>query len=113
MRTSAKPEQTIRPSPSPISPCPHSLPAPADIEVRPLLDAAAQVRNNGHAALRWEDWERYSNRQDRHMKLGGFTGDITYTDIPEILRPYLHWGSHLHVGKGSAFGLGWYELSNQ
>lgn len=60
--------------------------------------------------LTWADWERYSSRQDRRMKLGGFFGSIRYQgDISPFL-PYLRAGQLLHVGKGTSFGLGKYDL---
>jgi CRISPR/Cas system endoribonuclease Cas6 (RAMP superfamily) len=60
--------------------------------------------------LRWVDWERYSNRQQARMRLGGFVGQVTYRgDFTEFL-PYLLLGTYTHVGKGATFGLGEYEI---
>ena len=60
--------------------------------------------------LRWIDWERYSNRQQTRMKLGGFVGQVTYRgDFTEFL-PYLVLGTYTHVGKGATFGLGGYRI---
>jgi len=59
----------------------------------------------------WYDWERYSSRQDRRMKLGGFVGEITYLgDLKDFL-PFLLLGSYIHVGKGATFGLGKYRIA--
>jgi hypothetical protein len=83
---------------------------PSEYEVRPLLDAARDVTTramDGH----WGDWQRYSNRQDVTMKLGGFIGTVEYTQIPADLLPYLVWGEIVHLGKASAFGLGKYSLT--
>ncbi len=61
--------------------------------------------------IRWQDWERYSNRQQTRMKLGGFVGGATFEgELSEYL-PLLRIGEHLHVGKNTSFGLGKYELS--
>jgi hypothetical protein len=61
--------------------------------------------------LRWYDWERYSNRQEVRMRLGGFIGRVTYRgDLAEFL-PYLLLGTYTHVGKGATFGLGRYEVN--
>ncbi len=60
--------------------------------------------------LRWVDWERYSNRQQTRMRLGGFVGQVTYRgDFTEFL-PYLLLGTYTHVGKGATFGLGGYQI---
>jgi hypothetical protein len=82
---------------------------PEDNDVHPLLDAAREVtvtRND----LRWQDWSRYSQRQDRPMQLGGFIGTLECEPIPDALLPMLAWGELLHIGKASAFGLGKYRI---
>jgi CRISPR/Cas system endoribonuclease Cas6 (RAMP superfamily) len=61
--------------------------------------------------LRWIDWERYSNRQQTRMRLGGFVGQVTYRgDFTEFF-PYLLLGTYTHVGKGATFGLGGYRVA--
>jgi CRISPR-associated endoribonuclease Cas6 len=60
--------------------------------------------------LVWKDWERYSQRQDTKLKMGGFLGEITFEgDLAEFM-PYLKLGEYLHIGKGTVFGLGKYEI---
>ncbi|MDZ7262359.1 MAG: CRISPR system precrRNA processing endoribonuclease RAMP protein Cas6, partial [candidate division KSB1 bacterium] len=56
--------------------------------------------------LRWEDWERYSNRQKSKMKLGGFVGDILLEGDLSPFMELLSYSEILHVGKGTTFGLG-------
>ena len=59
--------------------------------------------------LTWCDLERYSHRQDRYMKLGGLVGEVVFEGP---LLPYLSLlklGEYLHIGKGTAFGLGKYR----
>lgn len=56
--------------------------------------------------LRWLDWERYSNRQKRHMLLGGMVGTISYGNVPGDYLPILEAARLLHIGKQSTFGLG-------
>lgn len=61
--------------------------------------------------LRWRDWDRYSNRQGRHMPLGGLVGTVTLQG--EGLRhfwPLLHLGQMLHIGGKATFGLGHYHI---
>ncbi|MDI6756372.1 MAG: CRISPR system precrRNA processing endoribonuclease RAMP protein Cas6, partial [Thermodesulfobacteriota bacterium] len=60
--------------------------------------------------LRWYDWERYSTRQEGKMKLGGFLGTISFTGDLSAFLPYVILGELVHVGKGSSFGLGKYEI---
>ena len=61
-------------------------------------------------SLRWHDWERYSNRQKMRMKLGGLIGAITFSGNLAPFMPYLFLGQYIHVGQGTTFGLGRYEI---
>ncbi|HKQ08167.1 MAG TPA: CRISPR system precrRNA processing endoribonuclease RAMP protein Cas6 [Blastocatellia bacterium] len=81
-----------------------------DLDYKGLIARAASVRIH-QASLSWHDWQRYSNRQETKMKLGGFIGDIEYRGeaIAEFL-PLLVAGEILHVGTGTSFGLGKYEM---
>ena len=59
---------------------------------------------------KWHDWERYSARQDTRMKMGGFIGNISFEgDLGEFM-PFIKTGEIIHVGKGTSFGLGKYEI---
>ena len=60
--------------------------------------------------LRWHDWERYSARQDTRMKMGGFVGEIIFEGDIEPFMDLIRAGEVLHVGKGTGFGLGRYEI---
>lgn len=84
--------------------------APLDVDYRSLLERAARIEQKA-ARLRWHDWERYSNRQQTKMKMGGFTGEVEYagSGLSEFL-PLLAAGELLHVGTGTTFGLGSYAL---
>lgn len=69
---------------------------------------ASQLRNQ--ADLRWYDWARYSNRQQRKMHLGGVLGTWTFHDVfPEFVQ-LLYLGQWLHAGKNTTFGLGKYRI---
>jgi len=74
-----------------------------------LKTQAAQVES--HKSLRWYDWQRYSNRQQQHMHLGGVIGDWELAGLaPEHARA-LQIGQWLHLGKNTTFGLGRYTLT--
>lgn len=75
-----------------------------------LLERAAEVELTVNET-RWHDWERYSGRQDRKMKLGGLVGRVVYRgDLPPF-EPLLALGRWIHVGKSTSFGLGRYEVA--
>lgn len=73
--------------------------------IREAFGVAEQVIVADHR-LQWQDWERYSGRQDAHMKLGGMMGTVSYAGPVGAFLPYLHLGEYIHVGKNTAFGLG-------
>ena len=81
-----------------------------DIDYRDWIEQAKQVQTISTTA-HWQDWQRYSTRQQRHMNLGGITGSITYqaNDLTPFL-PLLILGQLTHVGKGTSFGNGRYQL---
>jgi len=75
-----------------------------------LIGLAQDVREE-NSQLYWYDWERYSSRQGVRMKLGGLKGTITYSGNIEEFLPLIFLGSYIHIGKGTSFGLGKYEIS--
>jgi hypothetical protein len=79
--------------------------AAIDWNFRPYLDQADSVRVTA-ADLRWHDWQRYSNRQERSMTLGGFAGTLEVEGDLAPFAPLLRAAEILHVGKGATFGLG-------
>ena len=84
--------------------------AAIDWTFRPLLDHANSVEIAA-SNLRWHDWERYSNRQQTKMSLGGFVGTLDIAGDLAPLWPLFRTGEILHVGKGATFGLGRFEIS--
>ncbi|MDM8539451.1 CRISPR system precrRNA processing endoribonuclease RAMP protein Cas6 [Desulfococcaceae bacterium HSG9] len=83
----------------------------ADFDFKTLIRKAETVKMI-HSDIRWADQKRYSNRQKKHMLMGGIVGQATYRgDLAEFL-PLLVLGSWVNIGKGTSFGLGSYSLSN-
>jgi len=81
------------------------------IDFKGLIEEAKHVKVQKEN-LRWVDWERYSNRQETKMKMGGFIGSVTFEGDFEPFAPFLLLGQYIHVGKGTSFGLGKYEIMN-
>lgn len=82
-----------------------------NLDFKGLIERSRQVRIQNEK-LSWFDWERYSNRQETKMKMGGFIGSITFRGNLEQFLPYLVLGEYIHVGKGTSFGLGKYRILN-
>ncbi|MCX7926526.1 MAG: CRISPR system precrRNA processing endoribonuclease RAMP protein Cas6 [Candidatus Omnitrophica bacterium] len=76
-----------------------------------LLISVAKNIKIKNENLRWVEWERYSTRQDVRMKLGGFTGRVTYEGTFKLFLPFLILGQFTHIGKNCTFGLGKYVIS--
>ncbi|MDA8241177.1 MAG: CRISPR system precrRNA processing endoribonuclease RAMP protein Cas6 [Nitrospiraceae bacterium] len=83
---------------------------PADVDFKGLIHLAEGVEVK-ERNLQWYDWERYSARQDTRMKMGGFTGSVTFSGNIGPFLSLLKAGEVLHVGKGTSFGLGKYILA--
>jgi hypothetical protein len=75
--------------------------------LRPHADAVQME----HQTLHWQDWTRYSSRQDTLMELGGLLGELRLAG-PGLgaVWPVLDYGQWVHAGKGTSFGLGAYVL---
>jgi len=84
--------------------------AKLELDYRGLITRAAEVETYV-SSLSWSDWERYSNRQQTKMNMGGFTGEVEYSGeaIKEFL-PLIAAGELLHIGAGTSFGLGRFEV---
>ncbi len=78
---------------------------PADWDFREIIRKAESVRVKSRS-LGWHDWERYSARQKTRMKMGGFVGEATFEGDTGPFMDLVRAGEVLHVGKGTAFGLG-------
>jgi len=78
---------------------------PPALDHRAWIAAAGAVETRSEA-LQWCDRERYSTRQRAAMRLGGWTGTVTYTGPWPPFRPLLDVAELLHVGQGATFGFG-------
>ena len=83
--------------------------AELELDYRAWIARSEKVRTEA-VNTRWHDWERYSLRQGQKMKLGGLVGDVVFTGDIAPFGPLLRLGADLHVGKGTGFGLGRYEI---
>jgi CRISPR-associated endoribonuclease Cas6 len=82
---------------------------PSEIDFRDIIRKSERVTVK-ESKLRWYDWERYSARQDTKMKMGGFTGQITFEGEISPFMTLIRAGEVLHVGKGTSFGLGRFRV---
>ena len=76
------------------------------------IKAQAEGVRMEHQDLYWQDWTRYSSRQDTLMEMGGLLGELRLAG-PGLAAfwPALGYGQWVHVGKGTSFGLGAYTRS--
>jgi len=81
-----------------------------DVDYRRLISEARNSVRTVSSDLHWYDWERYSQRQQARLKMGGFRGEITFQGRLGDFLPFLVLGKYLHIGKGTAYGLGKYEI---
>ena len=87
----------------------HSEGDPTLINFKELIEKAEHIKLK-ETNLKWYDWQRYSKRQDVKMKLGGFIGAITFEGNFSEFMPFIRAGEVLHLGKGTGFGLGKYDV---
>jgi len=60
--------------------------------------------------LKWDYFDRYTNRQGCWVRDGGFKGQITFAPGWQFYYPLLKIGERIHVGKETTFGLGKYRI---
>ncbi|MDR3515407.1 MAG: CRISPR system precrRNA processing endoribonuclease RAMP protein Cas6 [Azospirillaceae bacterium] len=80
-----------------------------DWPVETWLGEADGIRSD--QALRWQDWRRYSRRQDQAMILGGVVGQMVWQEIPASVLSLLRLATRIHVGKETVFGFGEVSLA--
>ncbi len=83
---------------------------PSEWDFKGMIEKAKEVKVK-EKNLRWYDWSRYSGRQETRIKMGGFVGEITFEGDIEPFKSLIKAGELLHVGKGTGFGLGKYEVT--
>jgi len=83
---------------------------PFDLDFESLKNQIAQIEDKKY--LKWQDWTRYSSRQDQKMKLGGVVGKWQFKNLSLELSKLLYIGQWLHCGKNATFGLGKYRITN-
>jgi len=71
-----------------------------------LADSVAE----GEKRLSFRSWKRFSARQQQLMHMDGVVGRWLLPDVAPQLQQLLWYGQYLHIGKGTTFGLGGYEL---
>jgi hypothetical protein len=82
-----------------------------DYDYQALL-AQARTATTQTESLWQQDLKRYSNRQEKKIEQDGFMGEMVFTGkaVSELL-PLIVAGEFLHVGSGTAFGLGHYHIA--
>lgn len=80
-----------------------------ELDFKDLIEKAKEVKVK-ESNLRWFDWQRYSNRQETRMKMGGLLGEIIFKGDFKPFMPFLILGEYIHLGKGTSFGLGKYKI---
>ncbi len=81
-----------------------------DMDFRGLIEKSRAVRQMA-SDVRWYDWKRYSTRQEEWMSLGGILGNVLYEGDMADFMTLLRLGEYVHVGKGTSFGLGKYDIA--
>jgi hypothetical protein len=76
---------------------------------RSMIEMAQRVKTR-MSTLRLMALDRFSNRRRGKLELDGFMGEITFDPPLHELLPMLVAGEFLHIGSGTAFGLGRYRI---
>lgn len=81
---------------------------PLDLDFKEFGQRAEKIKEVS-VTTRWVDRSRHTRRGDV-QDMSGFVGEVTYRGEIEPFLPLLLLGEYVHVGKGAAFGNGWYRL---
>jgi hypothetical protein len=80
-----------------------------NLPYRDILQIASAVKTTD-SDIFWSNWERYSTRQKKVIKLGGFLGKVTFGEGWYQFAPFIKLGEYIHIGKSTTFGLGKYII---
>ena len=80
-----------------------------EAEVARLLAALDSLSLTGNR-LRWRELTRYSNRQEREVRLGGLTGSVRLEGDLTAWLPLIVLGQVVHLGKNTTLGFGHYRI---
>jgi len=78
---------------------------PPRVDFKGLIEESKKVKVVD-SRIHWVENTRFSFRQERDISMGGVSGSIEFTGNLDLFMPLLEIGEYLHVGKGTAFGLG-------
>jgi hypothetical protein len=87
----------------------HCKNTPLEINFRKAIKDATDVKVRDRR-LEWYEWKRYSSTQKTKLKMGGFVGNIAFRGNIKPFMLLIKAGEILHIGKGTTFGLGKYEI---
>jgi hypothetical protein len=77
------------------------------IDIKTPINDFIKISENN---LYFYDLERFSNRQNTKIPLGGFKGTLSLTGNIKSFYPLIKLGSLINIGKNTVFGLGSYEI---
>lgn len=83
-----------------------------ELPYKDIIDQAANHVKLVDSNTSWYDWERYSNRQQTRMKMGGIVGSLSYAGDLASFMPLILLGQFTHIGKNTTFGLGKYVFTS-
>lgn len=78
---------------------------PLNLPFRELLEQAGAVSFVEYDLV-WTDWSRFSERQGKHVMMGGYVGRATFIGNIDSFLPYIRMAEVMHVGKGTVYGMG-------
>jgi hypothetical protein len=83
----------------------YSCGGPDYVDFTHYIERAGRIKSEG-SRVSWYNQRRFSMRQEKSISVSGLTGWLRYEGEMGEFMPYLRLGEYLHIGKGTAFGLG-------